>query len=218
MPSPDRSETVHEGNVLPQVGEKPETGRVGKVCDAEKNNTEDSHEEEQPKESEESPTEVVYTLAQHQWPKRVQNNSKDGEECETSIDLSLKLAAFPQPSIVHVVLCLLLRFDLDSPLALDTLRFLPIGACLRLNLRDSERKHAQRQQLEGVLERSSVGDFGKKGVLLAGLLISGGLEGSEGSLDWVVVLVLKNLHYCADLPRNMSFRSPFRITVLGLRS
>jgi hypothetical protein len=199
VPSPNRSETVHERNVLPQIGEEPKTRRVGEICDAEKNNTEDGHEEEQSKETQETPTEVVDTLAQHQRPKRVQDNSKNGEEGETSINLSLELTAFPQPSIVHVVLCLLLWFDLDSPLTLDTLRLLAIGACLGLNLRNSKRKHTQRQQLEGVLERGSVGDFGKKGVLLTGLLVSGGLEGSEGSLDSEHVLSLAVQDNCSGL-------------------
>jgi len=83
-------------------------------------------------------------LAQYQRPKRVKDNSKDGEEGKTSIDLSLELTAFPQPSIVHIVLGLLLRFDLDGPLALNTLGLLSIGACLRLNLGNSKRKHAKR--------------------------------------------------------------------------
>jgi len=127
-------------------------------------------------------------LAQYQRPKRVKDNSKDGEEGKTSIDLSLELTAFPQPSIVHIVLGLLLRFDLDGPLALNTLGLLSIGTCLRLNLGNSKRKHAKRQQLKRVLERGSVGDFGKKGVLLAGLLISGGLDGSKGTLDCMVLV------------------------------
>ena len=46
MPSPDGPETVHERDILPEIGVKPETGRDGEVGDAEEDNAEDSHEEE----------------------------------------------------------------------------------------------------------------------------------------------------------------------------
>ena len=35
VPSPDRPETIHERNIFPKVGVKPETRWDGEVCDAE---------------------------------------------------------------------------------------------------------------------------------------------------------------------------------------
>ena len=77
----------------------------------------------------------------------------------------------------------MLLLNLDSPLSLDTLGLLSVRACLRFDLGNSEGKHAQGQQLECVLERSSVGDFGEKRVLLAGLFVGGGLKGAQSTLD-----------------------------------
>ena len=94
MPSPDGSETVHERNILPKVGVEPKTGRDGKVRDAEEDDTEDSHEEEKTKESEEAPAEVVDSLSQNQWPKRIQNDEEDDTEREGTVNLAHDLAAF----------------------------------------------------------------------------------------------------------------------------
>lgn len=68
VPSPDRSETVHEGNVFPEVGVEPQSRRDHKVGDTEENNAEDSHEEEETEETEESPAEIVDSLSQNQGP------------------------------------------------------------------------------------------------------------------------------------------------------
>lgn len=56
MPSPDRSETVHERNVFPKIRVEPETRWNSEVCDAEEDDTEDSHEEEKAEKTKEAPT------------------------------------------------------------------------------------------------------------------------------------------------------------------
>ena len=94
VPSPDGSETVHERNILPKVGVKPETGRNGEVGYAEEDNAEDSHEEEKTEESKEAPTQVVDSLSQNQWPKRVQNDEEDDTERKGTVNLAHDLAAF----------------------------------------------------------------------------------------------------------------------------
>lgn len=183
MPGPDGSETVHERNILPEVGVQPQTGRDGKVCDAKQNNTENGHGEEETEETEHAPTEVVDTLAELERPERVQDNGEDGDEGEGGVQLALDLAALPEPDVVHLLLGLLLLLDAHIPLALDALGLLAIGAEGGLDLGDAQGEHAERQQLEGVFERCAVVDLGEEGVLLAGLFIGGGLEDAEGTLD-----------------------------------
>lgn len=56
MPGPDGSETVHERDVFPQVGVKPETRWSNEVGDTEQDNAEDSHKEEETEKTEEAPT------------------------------------------------------------------------------------------------------------------------------------------------------------------
>lgn len=151
MPSPDWSETVHERNVFPEVGVQPETRRHSKVCNAEQDNTENSHGEEETKKTKHAPAKVVNTLSQLQRPERVQHNDEDDDQGQGGIQLALNLAALPKPHVVHVLLGLLLLLYPDVPLTLDTLGLLAVGAGLRLELGDSQRKHAEGQQLKSVL-------------------------------------------------------------------
>lgn len=159
MPSPNWSETVHERYVFPEVGVEPKSRRHGKVRNAEQNNTEYGHGEEETKKTQHAPTQVVHSLSKDQWPQRVQDNGEDDDKGKGGIQLTLDLATLPEPHIVHVVSGLLLLLYPDIPLALDTLGLLAVGAGLGLELGDSQRKHAEGQQLKGVLQRRSVGDF-----------------------------------------------------------
>lgn len=183
MPGPDGSETVHEGDVLPEVGVEPESRRHNKVRDAEENNTEDGHGKEETEKAQHAPAQVVNSLAELQWPQRVQDHSKDDDKGKSSIQLALDLAALPEPYVVHVLFGFLLLLYPDIPLPLDALRLLAVGAGLRLDLGDSERKHAERQQLEGVLQGRSIGDLWQQRVLLSRLFIGRGLERSQSTLD-----------------------------------
>lgn len=151
MPSPNWSETVHERNVLPEVGVQPETRGYDKVCDAEQDNTENSHSEEETKKTKHAPAQVVNTLSQLQRPERVQHDDEDDDQGKGGIQLTLDLATFPKPYVVHFLLGLLLLLYSDIPLALDTLGLLAVGAGLWLELGNSQRKHAEGQQLKGVL-------------------------------------------------------------------
>lgn len=124
-------------------------------------------------------------MTQDQGPERVQDNGKNEDESKRGVQLAFDLAALPEPNVVHVFLCLLLLLNLDIPLALDTLLgLLSVGSAV-VDLDDSEREHAERQQLECVLQRSSVGDFGQEGVLLACLFVGGGLDGAEGTFHCI---------------------------------
>lgn len=151
MPSPNWSETVHERNVLPEVGVQPKTRRHDKVCDAEQDNTKNSHSEEETKKTKHAPAQVVNTLSQLQRPERVQHDDEDDDQGKGGIQLTLDLATFPKPYVVHFLLGLLLLLYSDIPLALDTLGLLAVGAGLWLELGNSQRKHAEGQQLKGVL-------------------------------------------------------------------
>ena len=63
MPGPDRLEAVEEGYVFPEIREEPESRGDSKVSDAEEDDSEDGHEKEKSEEAEESPRQVVDTLA-----------------------------------------------------------------------------------------------------------------------------------------------------------
>lgn len=151
MPGPNWSETVHERDVFPEVGIEPKSRRHGKVRNAEQNNTEYGHGEEETKKTQHAPTQVVHSLSKDQRPQRIQDNGEDDDKGEGSIQLALDLASLPEPHVVHVVSGLLLLLYPDIPLALDTLGLLAVGAGLGLELGDSKRKHAEGQQLKGVL-------------------------------------------------------------------
>lgn len=179
VPSPDGPEAVHKGYILPQVGVEPKAGRDRKVSDAEENDAEDGHEKEEAQQAQQTPAEVVYSLAELQGPERVQDNDEDDEEGEGGVQLALDLAALPQPGVVHFFLGLLLLLDADVPLTLDAL-----GLFARvLDLADTQGEHAQRKQLKRVLERGAVVNLGQQGVLLASLLVGRRLQDPQGALD-----------------------------------
>lgn len=189
MPCPDGLEAVEEGNVLPQVGEQPQTGCVGEVGDAEENDTEDGHEEEETQQAEETPGEVVDALAQLEGPERVADDEEDDEQGDGGVNLAHHLAALVQPDVVHILLGLLLGLDLDSPQALDPLGLLVVVAGVGVDLGDAQGEHRHGQKLEGVLEGCKVEDLGQDGVLLSRLFVGGRLESAEGSLDcWGLLL------------------------------
>lgn len=142
MPGPNRSETIHKRHIFPKVGIQPETGRHSKVCNAEEDDTEDSHEEKQTQETKKTPTKVVDTLSQLQWPQGIENYDEDQDQCQSGIQLALHLAAFPKPHVVHVVTSILLLLNANVPLAFCSLGFLAIGSFFGFNLADSQSKHA----------------------------------------------------------------------------
>lgn len=125
---------------------------------------------------------MVNTFTQNKWPQWVEHQGEDDDECQSSVQLTLDLAPLPEPHVVHIFLGLLLALDLDVPLTLDSLGLFP-AVCVRLSLDDSQGKHAQRQELEGIFEGRTVGDLGQQRVLLAGFLVCWRLQSTEGSLD-----------------------------------
>lgn len=187
VPGPDRLETVHHRNILPQIREQPEAGFQNEVGDTEENNTEDSHGEEQTQEDQESPTEVIHTLAQLDRPERVADESEDDEESKGGIDLAHDLAAFPEPNVVHIIACFLLRFNAYSPETLDAFAALlgrgVVMALVLVDLDDAESKHGHGKELESILEGGTIGDLWKSRVLGTQLLVGIGLESAKGTFD-----------------------------------
>ncbi len=183
MPGPHGSETVQEGDILPQVREQPETGRGDKIGDAEEDHAEDGHGEEETQQAEEAPAQIVDALSHEQGPQRIEDQDEDGDEGQTGVDLAHDLAALVEPDVVHLLLGLLLGLDPDVPLPLDTFRLLGgvIVARVGIVLDDTERQHGHGQELEGVLQRGAVGDFGQGRILLPCLVVGGGLESSQRS-------------------------------------
>lgn len=177
MPGPDGLEAVHERDVLPQIGEQPKAGRCDKVGDAKENDTEDGHEEEEAEQAQESPTEVVHAEAKLEGPEGVADDDEDEHKGKDRVQLALNLAALPEPRVVHLFLGLLLRLDADGPETLDALRLLRavVVAFVRVGLCDAQSKHRHGKKLKGVLERRAIGDLGQLRVLLARLLVGGGL-------------------------------------------
>lgn len=149
VPGPDRPERIHERDVFPQVGEKPETRGEG-VGQTKQNDTEDSHSKEGSQQPQETPTEVVDSLAQKDRPQRVKDDGEDDNQRQEGVELALELTAFVQPCVVQFISSILLSLNLDSP---ETL-----GALLRRAVRMfggalgyPEGQHRHGQQFEGVL-------------------------------------------------------------------
>jgi hypothetical protein len=57
-----------------------------------------------------------------------------------------------------------------------------------VDLGDSESQEGKREELKGVFEGSTVGNFGEEGVVLSGFGVGFGLQSSKGTLNCVNLL------------------------------
>lgn len=183
MPGPDGFEAVHKRDVLPKIREQPQSRRCDEVGDAKEDDAEDGHEEEEAEKTQETPREIVDPLAQLEGPQRVADDEEDEQHGDGGVNLAHELAALVEPGVIHLLLGLLLGFDLDGPLALDALGFLMTVAGVRIDLGDAQGEHRHGKQLEGVFEGGAVGDFGQQGILLTRLFVGRGLQSTQRSLD-----------------------------------
>lgn len=112
--------------------------------------------------------------------------------------------------------------DLDGPETLDTFWLCVIVACMcggGIDLGDTECEKRQRKQFESVLGGGAVFDFREEGVLGAGFLVGGGLEGADGSLDYVSESAMCRMVQCQPFsPLNISFLFSSWTTVRGFSS
>jgi hypothetical protein len=157
MPCPNRLKAVQERDILPQVGEQPQSRWSYEVRGAEEYDPKDGHEEKETEQDEEAPAQVVYTLAHLERPEGVEDDCEDDEQSESGVHLALDLAALPEPDIVHLLLRLLLRLDADGPKPLDALCLLgPMAVALMafigVGLGDAQGKHGHREKFERILE------------------------------------------------------------------
>ena len=54
---------------------------------------------------------------------------------------------------------------------------------VRVELRNTQREHADGEEFKGVLGGGAVGDFREDGVFAAGFFVGGGLKGADCSFD-----------------------------------
>ena len=116
--------------------------------------------------------------------------------------------------------------DLDVPQALDALLLavvVPLVAgrvVLIADFGDAQGEKREGEQLKGVFGGGAVVDFGEEGVLSAGFLVGGGVEGANGAFDCLLVRCGSwgGLGCRDGLPLNMSLRFSSCTTVRGFRS
>jgi hypothetical protein len=99
----------------------------------------------------------------------------------------LDLRAFVKPDEVEIFAAFLLLLDLDCPQPFNTLCLVSswgvVMPFMGIDFRYSESEEGQREELEGVLEGGTVGDFGEEGILLAGFGVCWRFKRSECTLD-----------------------------------
>jgi len=76
LPTPKRSKTIKESNILKQIRVQPQSGRDSEHSNREENESEDSHDEEQSNEAEHAHTEIPDTETKFHGPER------EHDDCE----------------------------------------------------------------------------------------------------------------------------------------
>lgn len=97
LPSPERSETVKETNVLKQIRVQPQSRRNGEHGNDEEDEAEDGHGEECANQPQHTHTQVPDTQAQLHRPQREHDEGEYNDQRTDSVQLLHDLRAFIQP-------------------------------------------------------------------------------------------------------------------------
>lgn len=121
MPRPHRTERIEESDILKQVRIQPEARRGNDHCDDEQDESEHAHGEEQSDEAEHSYAKVPHTKPEHRRPQRKQHHSEESQHEAHGDERHSPRPRLVKERVVEVIADLLLRLDLDVPLALYAL-------------------------------------------------------------------------------------------------